>query len=237
MADKKSFILYKDQKEIIDELSDEEAGKLFKAIYQYIDTKKVNLTGSLKLIFIPFRNSFDRDEKKYDEIVEKRSNAGKNHTGNQYTRKKEREQMEQVFQSEFDFENKDQSDDKNDDFQKKLEQNGTNGTVSVSVSDSVNVSDSVSVSVNKSVPNTHTPIFEYCLSIFKDYDKKDLEKSCKKFFQYYDEKNWVGVNDWKKKVEIWINNDIDDGKIKEIDVFENKVDEAGFVHKNGRRIL
>ena len=49
MSDKKSFILYKDQKEVIDELTDEEAGKLFKAIYQYNDNKEVNLAAYLVL--------------------------------------------------------------------------------------------------------------------------------------------------------------------------------------------
>lgn len=186
---KNSFILYHDQKEVVDELDDEQAGKLFKAIYEYNVNKKITLKGALKLVFIPFKTSFDRNDDKWEDTKEKRSEAGKKHTGNQYTRKKEMEQMEQVFQ------------------------NGTNGTVSVSVNGSVSVSDSVSVSVNN-IPDTHTPIFEYCLFTFPDYDEKDLEKSSKKFFKYYKEKNWEGVNDWQLKVEQWIDNDFEDGKIK-----------------------
>ena len=189
---KNSFILYHDQKELIDELDDEQAGKLIKAIYEYNVNKKMILTGALKLIFIPFKTAFDRNDDKWDEIVEKRSNAGKKHTGNQYTRQKEMEQMEQMFQ------------------------NGTNGTVSVSVSDSVNVSDSVSVSVNNIVPpNTHTDIFDYCSLVFKNYSENDLEKSCRKMFRHYQANNWLNVFDWKSKAEEWIQNDIDYGKIKE----------------------
>ena len=154
---KNSFILYHDQKEIIDELSDEQAGKLLKAIYEYNINKKINLTGALKLIFIPFKTSFDRNDEKWDEVTNKRSEAGKKHKGNQYTRKKEKEmeQMEQVFQ------------------------NGTNGTVSVSDSVNVSVSDSVSVSV--SVPDTPDTVFQYSILLFPNYDENDLKKSSKRF--------------------------------------------------------
>ena len=188
---KNSFILYYDQKEVIDELNDEQAGKLFKAIYEYNVNKKITLKGALKLVFIPFKTAFDRNDDKWEHTAEKRSEAGKKHTGNQYTRKKELEQMEQVSQ------------------------NGTNGTVSVSVSDSVNVSvsDSVSVSVNN-IPDTHNTIFQFCCSTFENYEKNDLEKSCKKFFNYYNEKKWKGVNNWQEKLKMWIEDDFADGKIK-----------------------
>ena len=55
---KNSFILYHDQKEVIDELDDEQAGKLIKAIYEYNVNKKLTLTGALKLVFIPFKKFF-----------------------------------------------------------------------------------------------------------------------------------------------------------------------------------
>lgn len=189
--DKKSFILYHDQKEVIDELSDEQAGKLFKAIYEYNVNKKIILKGALKLVFIPFKTTFDRNENKWENTKEKRSEAGKKHSGNQYTRKKEMEQMEQVFQ------------------------NGTNGTVSVSVSDSVNVSvsDSVSVSVNN-IPDTHDTVFQFATTEFGSLSEKDLEKSCKKFFDYYNEKKWKGVNSWQDKLKMWVSDDYEDGKIK-----------------------
>lgn len=214
---KKGFVLYNDQKEVIDELDNEQAGKLFKAIYEYNVNKKVTLTGALKIIFIPFKTSFDRDSKKWEEISKLRSEAGKRHRGNQHTRKKqELEQMEQVLQ------------------------NGTNGTVSVSVSgsvkDSVNVNVSDSVSVNN-IPDTPNTIFQFCISLFENYNENDLKKSCTKFFNYYKEKNWKGVNNWQEKLELWINDDIDNGKIKEKEQEDDYIDEAGFHYRNGRRIL
>lgn len=218
---KNSFILYHDQKELIDELTDEQAGKLFKAIYEYNINKNVKLTGALKLVFIPFKTAFDRNNDKWQETAEKRSEAGKRHTGNQHTRKKEKEmeQMEQVFQ------------------------NGTNGTVSVSVSGSVsdnvsvNVSDSVSVNNIENTPDTPDTVLQFCLSNFENYNEKELNKSCKKFFNYYKEKKWKGVNDWHEKLKMWIEDDIDGGKIKEKNIDDDYIDEAGFKYKNGRRLL
>lgn len=195
---KKSFILYHDQKEVIDELNDEQAGKLLKAIYEYNVNKKITLTGALKLVFIPFKTAFDRNNSDWEQIAKQRSEAGKRHTGNQYTRRKQKElgQMEQVFQ------------------------NGTNGTVSVSVngnvSDNVSVSESVSVN-NITPPTTPTEIFNYCSIIFDNYSKDDLEKSCKKMFRHYETKKWNGIYNWKTRAEEWIQDDIDSGKIRKTD--------------------
>ena len=50
---KDSFILYTEQKEIFDSLSNEEAGKLIKAIYEYTSTDRVpDLDKILKVAFI-----------------------------------------------------------------------------------------------------------------------------------------------------------------------------------------
>lgn len=185
---KKSFVLYNDQKEVIDELDDEQAGRLFKAIYEYNVNKKVILKGALKVIFIPFKTSFDRDDEKWESITKARSEAGKRHTGNQYTRQK----MEQNGT------------------------NGTNGTVSVSVSDSVNVSDNVNDSVSVSVINIPTntdTVFKFCVSVFEKYDEDDLMKSCKKFFNYYERKKWNTVDDWQERLKLWIEDDFEKGKI------------------------
>lgn len=63
------------------------------------------------------------------------------------------------------------------------------------------------------------------------------EKYCKKFFNNYESKGWkIGKNkieNWKAKFEQWI----DEDKIKENIVEDGYIDEAGFVHKNGRRKL
>lgn len=215
---KNSFILYHDQKEVIDELTDEEAGKLFKAIYDYNVNKKNNLTGMLKLVFIPFKTSFDRDQEKWDEIKEKRSLAGKNHTGNQYTRKKEQKEKNGTNVPNLE----------------QMEQNETNGTVSVN--GNVNVNDSVSVSVNNITPPTDTDtVLNFAFGDFGEYSKIDLEKSCKKFFNYYQERNWKNVKNWQEKLKMWIEDDIESKKIKRGKKRIEVID--GITYEDGVRLL
>ena len=62
------FLLYLNQKTIIDELTDEEAGILIKALYEYEGNKQVpKLNKMLKIIFLQFKNTLDNDAKKYEE--------------------------------------------------------------------------------------------------------------------------------------------------------------------------
>lgn len=75
---KDSFILYTEQKEVIDKLSDEQAGKLIKAIYEYVETEKMpELDPLLDIVIIPFKQNIDRNIGKWEQIKQKRSEAGK----------------------------------------------------------------------------------------------------------------------------------------------------------------
>lgn len=75
---KDSFILYTEQKEVIDKLSDEQAGKLIKAIYEYVETGQMpKLDALLEIVIIPFKQNIDRNANKYEETKKKRSEAGK----------------------------------------------------------------------------------------------------------------------------------------------------------------
>lgn len=76
---KKGFLLYLNQKEVIDEMTDQEAGIFIKAIFEYEITKKIpKLNKNLKLVFLQFKNALDEDEKHYNETCEKnRKNAKK----------------------------------------------------------------------------------------------------------------------------------------------------------------
>lgn len=69
---KDSFIMYQEQKEIFDTLSDNEAGKLIKAIFEYESTgQSPILSKTLNLVFIPIKNSLDRNKEKYQKVVER----------------------------------------------------------------------------------------------------------------------------------------------------------------------
>ena len=89
------FLLYLNQKTIIDELTDAEAGILIKALYEYEQNKNVpKLEKMLKIIFLQFKNNLNNDEKKYEEKCAKnkenienywKNKKGKNNT-NEYER-------------------------------------------------------------------------------------------------------------------------------------------------------
>lgn len=67
---KKSFILHLDSLDVIDELNDQQIAELFKAIIDFQKTGKTNLKGLMKVVFIPFKNQFLRDQNKYDSKCE-----------------------------------------------------------------------------------------------------------------------------------------------------------------------
>lgn len=75
---KKGFVLYADQKSLIDKLPDETAGKLIKHIFAYINDENPKTDDLLvEIAFEPIKQHLKRDLIKYDEIKERRSEAGK----------------------------------------------------------------------------------------------------------------------------------------------------------------
>ena len=74
----KSFILHLDSLEILDKLSDEQAGKLFKAIHSYQKNNAYpQLDFALDLVISPFINQFKRDKEKWENEIKKKSDKGK----------------------------------------------------------------------------------------------------------------------------------------------------------------
>lgn len=76
---KDSFILYIKQKEIIEKLSNEQAGKLIKAIYEYAETDVMPTLDDeiLNFVLIPIRQQLDYNNETYEKVKKTRSNAGK----------------------------------------------------------------------------------------------------------------------------------------------------------------
>lgn len=78
MQGKKSFVLYTDQREVFDELSDEDAGKLIKHIFAYVnDEDPITEYKLLKVAFLPIKTQLKRDLKIWDEKKAQRAEAGK----------------------------------------------------------------------------------------------------------------------------------------------------------------
>lgn len=73
---KDNFLLKKSQQEVFNKLSDAEAGKLIKGIFQYANTGSNDLDGYLNIIFIPIKNEIDKNEEKYKKICERNRKNG-----------------------------------------------------------------------------------------------------------------------------------------------------------------
>ena len=77
----KSFIMYNDQKKLFDQLTDEEAGKLIKAVFMYLDDENTDNYLQDRMLLILFNTlvqQIERDKQKYAEKCKKlRENGSK----------------------------------------------------------------------------------------------------------------------------------------------------------------
>lgn len=195
MANKKApgFILERDQKAIIDELTNEEAGIIFKAIYDYETTKQEpKLDKSLRIVFKQFKVKLDFYDEKYDT----KCKTNKKNIQDYWNKIKDTNEYDGI-QSNTMATNKRK--------EKKIKENKNS-----------ECSDNKIYSRN-TPPTTPTQVFEFCLSIFPDCIKSNLEESCNSFFYHYDSINWKDIENWQSKAQWWMRKDIKDGKIKIID--------------------
>lgn len=76
--DKSSFILYADQRSYFDKLTDDEAGRLIKHIFSYVnDENPEPVDRIIDLSFEPIKLQLKRDLKKYEKVVDRNRNNGK----------------------------------------------------------------------------------------------------------------------------------------------------------------
>ncbi len=77
-TDNKSFIIYKEWEECVDELSDEDAGKLFKALFDFASRgEELKLKDCVKFTFMFMKSALERDGKKWEKVCKARSDAAK----------------------------------------------------------------------------------------------------------------------------------------------------------------
>lgn len=86
MNKRKSFIIHIDSLNILDDLSDDQAGLLFKAIKAYQLNEDVELDSLTKIALSPFKNQFIRDNEKYEKLCEKNRLIAENRYKNKNTK-------------------------------------------------------------------------------------------------------------------------------------------------------
>lgn len=101
---KTGFILHLDSLAVLDELTNEQAGILFKAIRYYNLGKEPELDFAMKMAFLPFKNQFIRDFEKYENTCERnKANGAK---GGRPKKPKETEKTQVVLEEPKKADNK-----------------------------------------------------------------------------------------------------------------------------------
>ena len=94
---KKSFILYADQKGVFDQLPDELAGKLIKHIFAYVnDENPISDNLIINIAFEPIKQSLKRDLRRWEDYIEKQSLNGKK--GGRPPKAKESQETQAFFE-------------------------------------------------------------------------------------------------------------------------------------------
>lgn len=158
MAENKtSFVLYSDQRTLIDLLTNEQAGILLKHIFAYVnDENPINTDQLINVVFEPIKQQFKRDLKKWEATKEGRSKAG--------LASAEARRINKLQQTSTNV--------------NKLQQNLTNPTVNVNVNDNVNVN------VIKEVLSVRKVNFSESLKLYLGKYSKDMLNN---FFSYWTE--------------------------------------------------
>ena len=174
---KNSFILYTEQKAVIDKLTDEQAGKLIKAIYAHETAEEMELDSILDLVITPFLTSLERNTEKYQKRVE----TNKKNIAKRW--------------------NNDDTKNTNGNDGIQNDTNDTNGNDSDSVSDSDNDSDLKENTKRKVFTKpTVEEVKAYCA-------ERKNNVNADKFIDFYESKGWlIGKNpmkDWKACVRTW----------------------------------
>lgn len=162
---KKSFIAYSDWRDTFDQLPDEDAGKLIKHIFAYVNDEEPESESVLiNAVFAQIRNTLKRDLKKWDKQLEQRREAGKRSAEARAAKSNDRSTTVNERQ-----------------------RNSTD-SVSVSDSDSDSVSDSDSDNVNKEDNNIESRKLKFAQSL-EPYLEKYGKEVLNEFYHYWTEHN------------------------------------------------
>lgn len=197
MAMRKGFLLLNNQIEIIEDLSDEQAGQLLKAFYDYNNGNEVKLKGLMNSIFKQFKVIFDENEQRYQEKCEKNKKNIE-----EYWKKVKEEKNTNEYE------------------RKRMNTMATNININKNINTNINTNESKlnnnNININKSERDqSFTPtasptlaeIYNYACTL--DINDKDY---CEKFYNHYESIGWVNgtgreIKNWKLIFNNWLKKD------------------------------
>lgn len=178
---KKSIIVYAEWIEIFNSLSDEEAGRLIKHFFCYVNDLNPTAPDRItEISFIPIKQSLKRDLTKWAETIDKRAQSGR--LGGLKSAEARQSKTKQSEANEANASN--------------LKQTQANEAVNVNVNDNVNVLTKVNIDIAKTT-------LEDCEKIFIEktafnWTTEFAKIEAAKFWNFYCSKNWmVGKNKMK----------------------------------------
>lgn len=214
--DKNSFILFSDIIYPVEELTDEEAGKLFKHILRYVNDKDPECSDRVvNIAFQPIKTQLKAQLKRWNRTIEARSEAGKKSAE---VRKQRKQKKEHISTKSTSVEKKEQT-----------STNSTvNDTVIVNVNDNVNNKENIMLSkltfsdnvLNSSVYNRNAFLF---WKLFKNNLLESGIRSTKNLDKAI-------LSDWSKTIQLMIEKD---GRtLDELKILYNFLKQNQFWKKN-----
>ncbi len=98
---KNAFLLYLDRIEALDDMTDEDAGRLFKAIRDYVKDGSMPERGTIvSIAFLAIKPALDSDAEKYETMCQKRSEAGRRGGRPKKQKKQEEKEKANAFNEE-----------------------------------------------------------------------------------------------------------------------------------------
>ena len=217
MATKKGFLLLNNQIEIIETLTDEQAGQLLKAFYDYNLGKEIKLNGLMLTVFSNFKIVFDENEQKYQKTCEK----NKKNIENYWKRVKEQNtnEYDRIQSNTNEYERirmNTMATNININTNKNLNTNlntNTNTNINTNINENnKNINNNIKSERENNIDTptaspTLAEIYNYACSL--DINDKDY---CERFYNHYESIGWVNgtgreIKNWKLVFNNWLKKD------------------------------
>lgn len=225
MEKKNSFVLYLNALEQWEMLSDEQAGKLVKALFKYADTGEKLQTedGMLRMAFSFITAQMDRDSEKYAKTCEKRRNSIKKRWENNNTKNTN---VYTCIQNDSNVTDND-NDNVNDNENENDNDNDTHSDTLCVCSNNIKAETAVSDSHEKPSHEKSEVFIRPSVEEVRKYCKERKNKiDPQRFVDYYDSKGWMlgksHMKDWKAAVRCWESSSVRDAPPPDPDIEKYK---------------
>lgn len=212
MAKKKqlAFLLQKDQKPIVDELTNEEAGIIFKAIYEYEETKKEpKLDKTLRIVFKQFKVKLDM----YDEAYEDKCLKNKENIEKYWNKIKDTVEYDGIQSNTMATNKRKRNKIKENKIKESERELSQSGTATPTLPQIISYGSEIGASE------------DYCERFYDTYESVGWVNG-----------NGIEIKNWKSVLRNWFKKDLDNGKTKDtrkkdIDPDRVLMDENGKCYK------